>query len=108
MQAPVQASAASSTHVIRSGAARSTMRLLSDPKIATRNAEKTPTRIPARIASGVPPTTSATPGKATMPMISSRGSNDRFAIQGSTIAMKIGATPMQLAATDALDSFIAP
>ncbi len=57
---------------------------------------------------GVPPTTSATPGKATTPIISSRRSNERRAIHGSITARKIGPIAMQVAATDAFESLIAP
>ncbi len=67
-----------------------------------------PTAMPDRIPAGVPPTTSATPGIATTPTIRSRGSKRLRRINGSSSAMKAGATPMQLAATDAFASLIDP
>ena len=63
---------------------------------------------PPRIPVGVPPTTSATPGSATTPITSSRGSKERRAIHGSITARKIGPIAMQVAATDAFASLMAP
>ena len=57
---------------------------------------------------GTPPTTSATPGSTAMPSTSSRGANGRLATHGSISEVKAGASAMQVAATDALASLIAP
>ena len=64
--------------------------------------------MPARMPPGVPPTTSITPGTAATPIMSSRQSKRRPVNQGSTIETRIGATPMQVAATEAFASLMAP
>ena len=58
--------------------------------------------------SGTPPTTRATPGSTATPSSSSRGRNGRFAAHGSITAVNTGASAMQVAATEALASLIAP
>ena len=67
-----------------------------------------PTVVREGMPGGVPPTTSATPGSAINPTISSRASNGRRTIHGSITARNSGPTAMQLAATEAFDSLIAP
>lgn len=84
------------------------MRLLSEPNSPTNTAEIAPTTTPARMPSGTPPTTSATPGNTASPNSSSRGRNGRCVTNGSMTAVKTGASAIQVAATDALASLIAP
>ena len=86
----------------------STSRLLSDPNSATNSADSAPTTTPMRMLSGMPPTTSATPGSTAMPSARSRGENGRRASFGSTIAVNTVASAMHVAATEALASLIAP
>ncbi len=67
-----------------------------------------PTAMPSRMPDGTAPTTQATPGTTATPMPSSRQSNRRRASSGSISARNTGAIAMQVAATDALASLIAP
>jgi hypothetical protein len=83
-------------------------RLFKEEKTATNAADAAPITMPARIPSGVPPTTSATPGKTAMPKASSRTSKRRRVSSGSMNATNTGVSAMQVAATDALLSLMEP
>ena len=100
--------APSSRPVIVSGSPWSIRRLLSGPNSATSNADSAPTSTPRRMPSGMPPTTSATPGSTAMPNSSSRHENGRRVSHGSITEVKAGASAMQVTATEALDSLMAP
>lgn len=104
----VSVPAPSSSAVTVSGSACATMRLLSEPNRPTNTAEIAPTTTPARMPSGTPPTTSATPGNTARPNSNSRGRKGRCVTHGSITAVNTGASAMQVAATEALASLIAP
>ncbi len=100
--------APSSSAVTVSGSPPSTMRLLSTPNSATSSAEATPATMPACMPAGTPPTTSQIPGSDSRPSSRSRGWNFWRVSRGSTSAVIGVAKAMQVAATDAFDSLIAP
>ena len=100
--------APSSSAVTVSGSPCSTRRLLSVPKMPTSNAESAPTTMPMRMSAGTPPTTSATPGNTATPSARSRRLKRVPASQGSSSAVNTLASAMQVAATDAFASLIAP
>ena len=64
--------------------------------------------MPACMPVGMPPTTSATPGNTARPSSSSRAENRVRVSHGSMSAVNGGASAMQLTATDAFASLIAP
>ena len=84
------------------------VRLLSVLKSPATSAETAPTAMPVRIPTGVPPTTSATPGSTATLMPTSTRFGRRRASDGSMIDTNTGVSAMQVAATDAFDSLIEP
>ena len=84
------------------------MRLLRVPNSATSAAEATPATIPACMPAGTPPTTSQMPGSEANPSSRSRGWNFCRVSNGSISAVIGVANAIQVAATEALASLIAP
>ena len=64
--------------------------------------------MPVRMPDGVPPTTSATPGRTATLMATSTRFGRRRASDGSMIDTNTGVSAMHVAATDAFDSLIEP
>jgi len=64
--------------------------------------------MPSRIDGATPPTTSATPGSTATPRATSRTESLDPVSRGSSTAVNTVASAMQVAATDALASLIAP
>ena len=84
------------------------MRLLRLPNRATKNADTTPATMPACMPAGTPPTTSQMPGNAARPSSRLPGRKRWWVSSGSTSAVIGVANAMQVAATEALASLIAP
>ena len=100
--------APSSSAVAVSASPRCATRLFNVPNTATSSAETAPTTTPSRMPVGTPPTTSATPGNTASPSKRSRGEKRVRVSHGSTSAVNGVASAMQVAATDAFASLIAP
>ena len=99
--------AAISSAVTDSASPCSTSRLFSELKTATNSAEIVPTTTPMIMPSGMPSTTSATPGSTVRPSASSRFDRRLPVSQGSINAVNTVPSAMQVTPTDAFDSLIA-